>query len=29
MIVFLGGIIGSIVIALFLPMIKLLENLSK
>jgi type IV pilus assembly protein PilC len=29
MIVFLGGIIGSIVIALFLPMIKLLEGLSK
>lgn len=29
MIVFLGGIIGAIVIALFLPMIKLLEGLSK
>lgn len=29
MIVVLGGIIGSIVIALFLPMIKLLEGLSK
>jgi type IV pilus assembly protein PilC len=29
MIVFLGGVIGSIVIALFLPMIKLLEGLSK
>jgi len=29
MIVILGGIIGSIVIALFLPMIKLLEGLSK
>ncbi|HEV3256415.1 MAG TPA: type II secretion system F family protein [Gemmataceae bacterium] len=29
MIVVLGGIIGSIVISLFLPMIKLIENLSK
>jgi type IV pilus assembly protein PilC len=29
MIVVLGGIIGSIVIALFLPLIKLLEGLSK
>src|SRR3954465_8912603 len=29
MIVFLGGVIGSIVIALFLPLIKLLEGLSK
>jgi type IV pilus assembly protein PilC len=29
MIVFLGGIIGSIVIALFLPLIKLIEGLSK
>jgi type IV pilus assembly protein PilC len=29
MIVVLGGIVGTIVIALFLPMIKLLENLSK
>jgi len=29
MIVVLGGIIGSIVIALFLPMLKLLEGLSK
>ena len=29
MIVFLGLVIGSIVIALFLPLIKLLENLSK
>jgi type IV pilus assembly protein PilC len=29
MIVVLGGIIGSIVIALFLPMIKLMESLSK
>lgn len=29
MIVFLGGTIGSIVVALFLPMIKLLEGLSK
>jgi type IV pilus assembly protein PilC len=29
MIVVLGGIVGTIVIALFLPMLKLLENLSK
>jgi type II secretory pathway component PulF len=29
MIVFLGGAIGFIVIALFLPLIKLLEGLSK
>jgi type II secretory pathway component PulF len=29
MIVVLGGIVGTIVIALFLPMIKLLESLSK
>jgi type II secretory pathway component PulF len=29
MIVILGLIVGSIVIALFLPMIKLLETLSK
>ncbi len=29
MIVFLGGIIGGIVIALFLPLIKLIEGLSK
>src|SRR5437588_7461493 len=29
MIVFLGGIIGSIVIALFLPLIRLIEGLSK
>jgi type IV pilus assembly protein PilC len=29
MIVFLGGMIGSIVIALFLPLIKLIEGLSK
>jgi len=29
MIVVLGGIIGTIVIALFLPMIKLLDGLSK
>ena len=29
MIVFLGFIIGSIVIALFMPLIKLLEGLSK
>ena len=29
MIVFLGGAIGGIVISLFLPMIKLLEGLSK
>ena len=29
MIVILGGIIGTIVVALFLPMIKLLESLSK
>jgi type IV pilus assembly protein PilC len=29
MIVFLGLVIGSIVIALFLPLIKLLEGLSK
>jgi type IV pilus assembly protein PilC len=29
MIVFLGGVIGAIVISLFLPLIKLLEGLSK
>ena len=29
MIVVLGGIVGTIVIALFLPMIKLMEGLSK
>ena len=29
MIVFLGFVIGSIVIALFLPLIKLIEGLSK
>ena len=29
MIVFLGGTIGGIVISLFLPLIKLLEGLSK
>jgi type IV pilus assembly protein PilC len=29
MIVFLGGVIGGIVIALFLPLIKLIEGLSK